>query len=74
MENEKLKLHNQIFKNKILENENTQLKQSIEHDSNKLKDKFALIVFLIIYILTVLGLTSLVASIYNRIRFRMATN
>jgi regulator of replication initiation timing len=73
-ENEKLKLNNQIFKNKLLENENAELKQSIEHDSNKLKDKFALIVFLIIYILTVLGLTSLVASIYNRIRFRMATN
>ena len=73
-ENEKLKLHNQIFKNRILENENAQLKQSIEHDSNKPKDKFALIVFLIIYILTVLGLTSFVASIYNRIKFRMATN
>ena len=73
-ENEKLKLNNQIFKNRILENENAQLKQSIEHDSNKPKDKFALIVFLIIYILTVLGLTSFVASIYNRIRFRMATN
>ena len=73
-ENEKLKLYNQIFKNKILENENTQLRQSIENDASKPQDKFALIVFLAIYILTVLGLTFLIASIYNKIRFTLATN
>ena len=73
-ENEKLKLTNQILKNKILENENEQLRQSIEQEFNKF-NMFGYILFLFIFIfLPALVLTLLAGSIVNRIRFRMATN
>ena len=72
--NEKLKLTNQILKNRILENENEQLRQSIEQEFNKFS-MFGYILFLFIFIfLPALVLTLLVGYIVNRIRFRMATN
>ena len=73
-ENEKLKLTNQILKNRILENENEQLRQSIEQEFNEFSMlKYILFLFIFIF-LPALVLTLLVASIVNRIRFRMATN
>jgi len=72
--NEKLKLTNQILKNRILENENEQLRQSIEQEFNEFS-MLKCILFLFIFIfLPALVLTLLVGSIANRIRFRMATN
>ena len=69
-ENEKLKLHNQIFKNRILENENEALLRSIEEEAKKSEsNKLVLLYFLAVYITTVLLLTSLSASLYNKIRY-----
>ncbi|MCH2540623.1 MAG: hypothetical protein MK002_00025, partial [Alphaproteobacteria bacterium] len=69
-ENEKLKLTNQIFKNKILDNENEALLRSIEEEAKKSEsNKLAMLYFLAIYITTVLLLTSLIASLYNKIRY-----
>ena len=71
-ENEKLKLTNQILKNKILENED--LRQSIEQEFNEFS-MFKYILFLFIFIfLSALVLTLLIGSIVNRTRFRIATN
>ena len=69
-ENEKLKLNNQIFKNRILENENESLLRSIEEEAKKSEsNKLVLLYFLAVYITTVLLLTSLSASLYNKIRY-----
>ena len=69
-ENEKLKLTNQIFKNKILDNENEALLRSIEEEAKKSEsNKLILLYFLAVYITTVLLLTSLIASLYNKIRY-----
>jgi len=69
-ENEKLKLHNQIFKNRILENENEALLRSIEEEAKKSEsNKLVLLYFLAVYITTLLLLTSLIASLYNKIRY-----
>ena len=69
-ENEKLKLHNQIFKNRILENENEALLRSIEEEAKKSEsNKLVLLYFLAVYITTILLLTSLSASLYNKIRY-----
>ena len=71
-ENEKLKLHKQIFKNKILENENAQLKQSIEGDLKKSKPNMLfLVIFSLIFIFLTLGLTRLAALLYNNIRLKI---
>ena len=69
-ESEKLKLTNQIFKNKILDNKNEALLRSIEEEAKKSEsNKLAMLYFLAIYITTVLLLTSLIASLYNKIRY-----
>ena len=72
-ENEKLKLTNQIFKNRILDNENEELLRSIEGEAKKSEsNKLVLLYFLALYITTVFLLTSLIASLYNKIRYRQA--
>jgi hypothetical protein len=69
-ENEKLKLTNQIFKNRILDNENEALLRSIEEEAKKSEtNKLILLYFLAVYITTILLLTSLIVSLYNRLRF-----
>ena len=70
-ENEKVKLENQIFKNRILENENKELIEQLEGSNagNKPSRIFLLIIG-ITFALGVLGSTKLItlstASIYNR--------
>ena len=70
-ENEKIKLSKEIFKNKLLEleRENEALLRSIEEAKKSESNKFILLYFLAIYITTVLLLTSLIASLYNKIRY-----
>ena len=70
-ENEKMKLKNQIFKNKILENENLELFEQLESSNEKNKSsRIFLLIFGTIFVLGVLGSTKLItlstASIYNR--------
>ena len=71
--NEKMKLEKQIFKNKILESENKELLEQLKgsNEGNKPPVKF-LIIFAIIFVLTTIGLTTIVASMYNRIMYRPA--
>jgi hypothetical protein len=70
-ENEKLKLTNQIFKNRILDNENEELLRSIEGEAKKSEsNKLVLLYFLALYITTVFLLTSLIASLYNKLKSR----
>ena len=72
-ENEKIKLNNQIFKNRILKNENEELLRSIEGEVKKSEsNKLVLLYFLALYITAVFLLTSLIASLYNKIRYRQA--
>ena len=69
-ENEKIKLSKEIFKNKLLEHENEELLRSIEEEAKKPEtNKLMLLYFLALYISTVFVLTSLIASLYNRLRF-----
>jgi hypothetical protein len=72
-ENEKIKLEKQMFKNKILESENKELLEQLggSNEGNKPPIKF-LVIFATIFVLVVSGLTSLSASIYNRIILRPA--
>ena len=72
-ENEKIKLEKQMFKNKILESENKELLEQLKgsNEGNKPPIKF-LVIFATIFVLVVSGLTSLSASIYNRIILRSA--
>jgi hypothetical protein len=70
-ENEKIKLEKEIFKNKILENENKELRDKIETEVTKDGvNKFALLLFVTILILIAYGITSFIISIvqasYNR--------
>jgi len=70
-ENEKIKLEKEIFKNKILENENKELRNKIETEVTKNGvNKFALLLFVTILILIAYGITSFIISIvqasYNR--------
>jgi len=62
-----------MFKNKILESENKELLEQLEgsNEGNKPPIKF-LVIFATIFVLVVSGLTSLSASIYNRIILRSA--
>lgn len=70
-ENEKIKLEKQMMTNQILESENKDLLEQLKgsNEGNKPPVKF-LIIFAIIFMLAVIGLTSIVASIYNRIMYR----
>ena len=72
-ENEKIKLEKQMFKNKILESENKELLEQLKgsNEGNKPPVKF-LIIFATIFVLATIGLTSIVASMYNRIMYRPA--
>ena len=63
-ENEKIKLEKEIFKNKILENENKELRDKIETEVTKDGiNKFALLLFVTILILIAYGITSFVMAI-----------
>jgi len=54
-----------------LDNENEALLRSIEEEAKKSEpNKLILFYFLAVYITTILLLTSLIASLYNKIRFR----
>ena len=57
--------------NQILESENKELLEQLEgsNEGNKPPVK-SLIIFAIIFMLAVIGLTTMVASIYNRIMYR----
>ncbi len=71
---EKLKLTNQIFKDKILklENENVELPQTIEEGDQKPKiDKLGLLLFLITIIGLATGLTLLTIPFINIIRLKL---
>ena len=74
-ENEKVKLENQIFKNRILENENKELIEQLEGSNagNKPSGIF-LLMFGTIFGIGVLGSAKIItlstASIYNRIMYR----
>ena len=74
-ENEKVKLENQIFKNKILENENKELIEQLEgSNAGNKPSRIFLLIFGTIFGIGVLGsakITTLsIASIYNRIVYR----
>ncbi len=63
-ENEKIKLEKEIFKNKILENENKELLEKIETEiAEDGVNKFALLLFITILILIAYGITSFVVSV-----------
>ena len=74
-ENEKLKLENQIFKNKILENENIELLEQLEgSNAGNKPSRIFLLIFGTIFVIGVLGSTKIItlsaASIYNKIMYR----
>ena len=63
-ENEKIKLEKEIFKNKILENENKELREKIETKVTENEvNRFALLLFITILILIAYGITSFVISV-----------
>jgi len=63
-ENEKIKLEKEIFKNKILENENKELREKIETKVTENEvNRFALLLFITILILIAYGITSFVVSV-----------
>ncbi len=67
-ENEKIKLEKEIFKNKILENENKELREKIETKVTEDEvNRFALFLFITILILMAYGITSFVVSISQAI-------
>ena len=72
-ENEKIKLEKQMMTNQILESENKELLEQLggSNEGNKPPIKF-LVLFSTIFVLVVSGLTSLSASIINRIILRPA--
>ena len=72
-ENEKIKLEKQMMTNQILESENKELLEQLKgsNEGNKPPVKF-LIIFATIFVLATIGLTTIVASMYNRIMYRPA--
>ena len=65
-ENEKIKLEKEIFKNKILENENKELLEEIEKGATENEvNKFTLLLFVIVLILFTYGTTSFITSIFQ---------
>ena len=63
-ENEKIKLEKEIFKNKILENENKELLKEIEKGVSKNEvNRFALLLFVTVLILIAYGIISFIMSI-----------
>ena len=74
-ENEKMKLEKQIFKNKILENENKELIEQLEgSNAGNKPSRIFLLIFGTIFAIGVLGSAKIItlsfASIYNRIMYR----
>jgi len=64
-ENEKIKLEKEIFKNKLLENENKELKEEIESAvADKGVNKFLVLLFVTILVLLAYGITSFIISIF----------
>jgi hypothetical protein len=62
--NEKIKFEKQIFKNKILENENKELQKQIEKGVSKNEvNKFALLFFITALIVMSYGLASFITTI-----------
>ena len=65
-ENEKIKLEKEIFKNKLLEIENKELKEEIESAvADKGVNKFLVLLFFTFLILLAYGVTSLIISIFQ---------
>jgi len=65
-ENEKIKLEKEIFKNKLLESENKELKEEIESAvADKGVNKFLVLLFVTVLILLAYGITSLIISIFK---------
>ena len=65
-ENEKIKLEKEIFKNKLLENENKELKKQIENVvDNRGVNKFALLLFTVILFLLAYGISVFIISIFQ---------
>ena len=65
-ENEKIKLEKEIFKNKLLENENKKLKQQIKNSvANKGVNKFKMLLFVTVLLLIAYGISSFVVSIFH---------
>ena len=65
-ENEKIKLEKEIFKNRLLENENERLKQQIESTiPNKGINKFTVLLLVIAFLLLAYGISTLIFSIFH---------
>ena len=65
-ENEKIKLEKEIFKNKILENENKEIKDKLKKATTEDGvNKFALLLFFTILILFGYGIASFIVSVFN---------
>ena len=65
-ENEKIKLEKEIFKNKLLENENKKLKQQIKNSvANKGVNKFKMLLFVTVLLLIAYGISSFIVSIFH---------
>ena len=63
-ENEKIKLEKEIFKNKVLENENKELLEEIEKGVTKDEvNRFTLLLFFTVLFLIAYGISSLVISV-----------
>ena len=69
--NEKIKLEKEMLKNKILEKESEELRKQIEESNNGNKPSIQfLAMFGTLFTFVLLGLTSLIASIINKIFYR----
>ena len=65
-ENDKIKLEKEIFKNRLLENENERLKQQIESTiPNKGINKFTVLLVVIAFLLLAYGISTLILSIFH---------
>ena len=65
-ENEKIKLEKEIFKNRVLENENERLKQQIESTiPNKGINKFTVLLLVVAFLLLAYGISTLIFSIFH---------
>ena len=65
-ENEKIKLEKEIFKNRLLENENERLKQQIESTiPNKGVNKFTVLLLVVAFLLLAYGISTLIFSIFH---------
>ena len=63
-ENEKIKLEKEIFKNKVLENENKELLEEIEKGVTKDEvNRFTLLLFFTVLFLIAYGIASFVVSV-----------